>query len=135
MPNTVGLSDFRTNATPILLPARAVQEITSESIECSLKVHWIQFGYDYHQDGTPRNMKPNLHQTVLAACLGVAACSAAETPSAALLVLNKRDNNQERCSAVHRHHSPLGTTLTKFGADRTFQAGRIGRWGLRVFSS
>jgi len=37
-------------------------------------------------------MKPNLHQIVLASCLGAAACSAAETPSAALLVLNKGDN-------------------------------------------
>ena len=37
-------------------------------------------------------MKPNLHQIVLASCLGAAACSGAETPSAALLVLNKGDN-------------------------------------------
>ena len=37
-------------------------------------------------------MKPNLHQIALASCLGAAACSAAETLSAALLVLNKGDN-------------------------------------------
>jgi hypothetical protein len=37
-------------------------------------------------------MKPNLHHFVLAACLGAATCSAAETPTAALLVLNKGDN-------------------------------------------
>ena len=37
-------------------------------------------------------MKPNLHHFVLAACLGATTCSAAETPAAALLVLNKGDN-------------------------------------------
>ena len=37
-------------------------------------------------------MKPNLQQIVLASCLCAAPCSAAETPSAALLVLNKGDN-------------------------------------------
>ena len=37
-------------------------------------------------------MKSNLHQIVLVSCLGAAACSAAETLSAALLVLNKGDN-------------------------------------------
>ena len=37
-------------------------------------------------------MKPNLQQIILASCLGAATCSAAETPSAALLVLNKGDN-------------------------------------------
>ncbi len=37
-------------------------------------------------------MKPNLQQIVLASCLCAAPCAAAETPSAALLVLNKGDN-------------------------------------------
>ncbi len=37
-------------------------------------------------------MKPNLHQIVLASCLGAASCAAAGTPAAALLVLNKGDN-------------------------------------------
>src|SRR5436305_617548 len=37
-------------------------------------------------------MKPNLHQIVLAGFLCAAACSAAEMPATALLVLNKGDN-------------------------------------------
>ncbi len=37
-------------------------------------------------------MKPKLHQIVLASCLGAAACVASESPSAALLGLNKGDN-------------------------------------------
>ena len=41
-------------------------------------------------------MKPNLHHFVLAACLGATTCSAAETPAAALLVLNKGDNTLAR---------------------------------------
>jgi len=37
-------------------------------------------------------MRPNLQHIILASLLGGAACSAAETPAAALLVLNKGDN-------------------------------------------
>jgi YVTN family beta-propeller protein len=38
-------------------------------------------------------MKPNLQAILLASCLGAAACSAEDTPSAALLVLNKGDDS------------------------------------------
>src|ERR1051326_8002355 len=38
-------------------------------------------------------MKVNLQPILLATCLGAAACSGADTPRAALLVLNKSDNS------------------------------------------